>query len=56
VITLDYKTLSSFTFFDVGAAVLFLAITFYLLKNTRVLEISEKRFDQGCKDHGAKKS
>lgn len=36
VITLDYKTLSSYTFFDVGAAVLFLAITFYLLKKARV--------------------
>ena len=40
VITLDYKTLSSYTFFDVGAAVLFLAITFYLLKKARV----SKRF------------
>ncbi len=36
VITLDYKTLSSYTFFDVGASVLFLAITFYLLKKARV--------------------
>ncbi len=36
VITLDYKTLSSYTFFDVGAAVFFLAITFYLLKKARL--------------------
>ena len=43
VITLDYKTLSSYTFFDVGAAVLFLAITFYLLKKARVSRKFEKR-------------
>ena len=42
VITLDYKTLSSYTFFDVGAAVLFLAITFYLLKKARV----SRKFDK----------
>ncbi len=42
VITLDYKTLSSYTFFDVGAAVLFLAITFYLLKKARVSRKFEK--------------
>ncbi len=43
VITLDYKTLTSYTFFDVGAAVLFLAITFYLLKKARVSKPSGSR-------------
>lgn len=43
VITLDYKTLTSYTFFDVGAAVLFLAITFYLLKKARVSKPSVSR-------------
>jgi uncharacterized membrane protein (DUF373 family) len=34
VIIMDYKTLSSFTLLDVGAAILALAIAYYLFKKT----------------------
>ncbi len=37
VITLDYKTLTSYTFFDVGVMVLSLAISFFLLKRSRLI-------------------
>ncbi|MDD3472156.1 MAG: phosphate-starvation-inducible PsiE family protein [Syntrophaceae bacterium] len=37
VITLDYKTLTSYTFFDVGVMVLALAISFFLLKRSRLI-------------------